>query len=132
MGPGQVTTKEYKLGVALDEKGTEQEYGYVEYHLPTGYVLDGSSALNVSLDIVGVANGKTLNGVTVDNEYFPFNVALVDVYGNVSDYITPAETINSSTTGTTTLNFATASYITKTAQCRFAVYFVEWRIVVVI
>ncbi|MBR3980016.1 MAG: Ig-like domain-containing protein [Bacteroidales bacterium] len=124
MGPGQVTTKEYKLGVALDEKGTEQEYGYVEYHLPTGYVLDGSSALNVSLDIVGVANGKTLNGVTVDNEYFPFNVALVDVYGNVSDYITPAETINSSTTGTTTLNFATASYITKTAivAVRFGLY----------
>lgn len=124
MGPGMVTTTEYKLGVALDQKGTEQSYGYVEYHLPTGYVLDGSSALNVSVDIVGVANGKTLNGVTVDNEYFPFNVALVDVYGNVSNYITPSETISSSTTGTITLNFSTASYITKTAivAVRFGLY----------
>lgn len=115
MGPGATTTTEYKLGVSLAETGTETEYGYVEYHLPTGYVLDGSSALNVSMDVVGVAQGKTLNGITVDNEYISFNVALVDVYGNVSDYITPTSSISSSTTGTTTLNFASASYITKTA-----------------
>lgn len=113
--PNQTTSIEYKLGVTLEQEGTESEYSYIEYHLPTGYILDGSSALNVSMDIVGVASGNTLNGVTVENEYFAFNVALVDVYGNVSDYITPSSAISSSTTGTTTLNFSTASYITKTA-----------------
>ncbi len=114
-GPGAVTTVNNKLGVSLSQTGNESEFGYIEYHLPTGYVLDGSSALNVSMNIVSVANGKTLNGVTVDNEYIAFNVAVVDVYGNVSDYVTYATTINSGTNEVTSINFSTASYITKSA-----------------
>ncbi len=114
-GFGQPATSNKKLGVSLEQTGKETEFGYIEYHLPTGYVLDGTSALYVSMDVVGVANGETLNGVTVDNEYISFNVALVDIYGNVSDYLTPEKTLSSSTTGTTTFNYASASYITKSA-----------------
>ncbi|MCQ2607601.1 MAG: Ig-like domain-containing protein [Bacteroidales bacterium] len=114
-GFGQPATSNKKLGVSLEQTGKETEFGYIEYHLPTGYVLDGTSSLYVSMDVVGVANGETLNDVTVDNEYISFNVALVDIYGNVSDYLTPATTLNSSTTGTTTFNYASASYITKSA-----------------
>ncbi len=115
IGFGQITTYNQKLGVSLVQTGKETEFGYIEYHLPTGYVLDGTAALNVSLEVVGVAEGATLNGVTVDNEYISFNVALVDIYGNVSDYLTPAKTVSSSTEGVTTFNYATASYITKSA-----------------
>lgn len=108
--PQQVTDTD--LAIALDEKETDLEYGYVEYHLPTGYVLDGTSALNVSMNLSVPNDGATVNGVTVSNQYINFSLALVDAYGNVSNYMN-AE-VNSST-NSHTVNFGSASFITKSA-----------------
>ncbi|MCQ2959349.1 MAG: Ig-like domain-containing protein [Bacteroidales bacterium] len=114
--------KEKDAAIALDEKDSDAEYGYVEYHLPTGYVLDGSSALNVSMDMNIPDEGSKLNGVTVTNQYMSFAVALVDMYGNVSNYMIVDAKVNETTS--VSINFGTASYITKSAivAVRFGLY----------
>ena len=108
-GFGQVANTD--VAIALNESGTETEYGYVEYHLPTGYVLDGSAALNVSMDVT-VPNTGTINGVTVSNQFINFSLALVDAYGNVSNYMNSE--VNSNTSSHS-VNFGSASFITKSA-----------------
>ena len=110
-GPPQ-HTENTDLAIALNEKETDTEYGYVEYHLPTGYVLDGSSALNVSMSLSVPNDGTTVNGVTVSNQYINFSLALVDAYGNVSNYVN-SEVNN--TTKSHSVNFGNASFITKSA-----------------
>lgn len=115
--------KNKNVAVALNEKKEDTEFGYVEYHLPTGYMLDGSKALNVTMDMSVPNEGADVNGVKVSNQYMNFNVAVVDMYGNVSDYLNNNTTVN---TGTNqfSVNFSTASYVTKSAivAIRFALY----------
>ena len=100
------------VAIALNEKETDLEYGYVEYHLPTGYVLDGSASLNVSMSLTVPNDGTTVNGITVSNQYINFSMALVDAYGNVSNYMNGE--INTST-DSRSVDFGSASYITKSA-----------------
>ena len=100
------------LAVALNEKETDVEYGYVEYHLPTGYVLDGSAALNVSMSLSVPNDGTTVNGIRVSNQYINFSMALVDAYGNVSNYMSGE--INPDTKSRS-VDFGSASFITKSA-----------------
>ena len=109
-GPPQ-HTRNTDVAIALNEPGTETEYGYVEYHLPTGYVLDGTTALNVTMDVT-VPNTGTINGVTVSNQYINFSLALVDAYGNVSNYM--SSEVNPDTKSHS-VNFGAASFITKSA-----------------
>ncbi len=117
-GPGKKN-----LAVALNEGKDDIEFGYIEYHLPTGYILDGSTALNVTMDLSVPKDGTEVNGVTVSNQYINFNVAVVDVYGNVSDYLNNNTTVNTET-NQFSVNFSTASYVTKSAivAVRFALY----------
>ena len=100
------------LAVALNEKETDVEYGYVEYHLPKGYVLDGSAALNVSMSLSVPNDGTTVNGIRVSNQYINFSMALVDAYGNVSNYMSGE--INPDTKSRS-VDFGSASFITKSA-----------------
>ena len=114
-GPPQ-HTENTDLAIALDEKETDTEYGYVEYHLPTGYVLDGTSALNVSMTITVPNDGTVVNGVKVSNQYMSFSLALVDAYGNVSNYMSSTVGVdNYSSASTYSVNFGAASFITKSA-----------------
>lgn len=104
------------VAVALNQSASDSEYGYVEYHLPTGYVLDGSKALNVSMTVTVPDEGSTVNGVTVKNQYMSFSLALVDAYGNVSNYMSSTVGVdNYSSADTYTVNFGSASYVTKSA-----------------
>ncbi|MBQ4215812.1 MAG: hypothetical protein II663_06030, partial [Bacteroidales bacterium] len=100
------------VAIALNEKETDVEYGYVEYHLPTGYVLDGSAALNVSMSLSVPNDGTTVNGIRVSNQYINFSMALVDAYGNVSNYMSGE--INPDTKSRS-VDFGSASFITKSA-----------------
>lgn len=117
-GPGKKN-----VAVALNESKDDTEFGYVEYHLPTGYILDGSTALNVTMDLSVPNDGTEVNGVTVSNQYINFNVAVVDMFGNVSDYVNNNTTVNTET-NQFSVNFSTASYVTKSAivAIRFALY----------
>ena len=85
--PGTAPTSNTDVAIALDEKKADEEYGYVEYHLPTGYVLDGSAALNVSFDVNVPNDGSSVNGVIVSNQYINLSIGLVDKYGNVSNFM---------------------------------------------
>ena len=110
--PGVAPTTNTRVAIALNESKTDEEYGYVEYHLPTGYVLDGSSALNVSFDVNVPNDGASVNGVIVSNQYINLSIGLVDKYGNVSNYM--SSEVNSSTSSYS-VNFGSASFISKSA-----------------
>ena len=122
-----ITPNAGSVNVVLNETGEEPftDYAYFEYHLPTGYVLNGTSALNVSMDITSYLDYEVVNGYTIgkDGQYVSFYIAMVDAYGNVSDYVEYPTTVNANTESIL-IDMSTATYVTKSVivAVRFAMY----------